>query len=158
MDGKIIRFVTSPRTARKINTIFPKSKYYNKLYNALKIFTQVKNFQKKYNPIITSEFSVDDITMKEINGIFIRTQCELHNLPFKLSTTKFIETDYLEPYWDDYSIAKSPKYIMISKEYFLININKTHNIIELDNLEKFKENQKKVKIYNVEIPEGFKIL
>ena len=157
MDVKEIRFKSPPRIAYKKNTIFPESKYYNKLHNILKIYTKQKNIEKKYSESNISKFLNEEIFKKEINDVFIKTQCKLNNLQIKLSGNKYIETDYLLPFWDEFSISNAPKYVLVSKKYILIDINETYNIIELTNLEKYREDKSKVKIHKIILPQGFKI-
>lgn len=159
MEEKIIRFKTSPRIAHKRHSIFPESKYYNKLHNSLRIFTKFKKLSKR---IDDKRFEHEDermqqIVKNEINNVFIKTQCKLHELPIKLYGNKFIETDYLEPYWDDYSLEKSPKYVVISKQYVLLDIKDKYNIIELENWDLHKKG-KKIKIHEIILPQGYEIL
>lgn len=99
MDVKEIRFISAPRIAYKKNTIFPESKYFNKLHNILKIYTKQKNIENKYSESNILKFSNEEIFKKEINDVFIKTQCKLNNLQIKLSGSRHIKTDYLLPYW-----------------------------------------------------------
>lgn len=156
-EEKIIRFKTSPRIAHKKHSIFPESKYYNKLHNLLRIFTKLKNMSKSINDVRLLDDRNLKIIKDDINDVFIKTQCKLHQLPIKLYGNKFIETDYLEPYWDEYSIEKSPKYVLISKQYVLLEVNEAYNIIELKNWNLHKEG-KRVKIHKVILPQGYKII
>ena len=157
MELKTIRFKTGPRIAHKRNSIFPDSKYYNKLHNTLKIYTKQKNIEHKYlhNNL---NFPNDEIFKNEINDVFIKTQCKLHNLPLKLYGNKYIETDYLEPYWDEFSIENSPKYVLVSKKYALINEIDAYYIIEQKNVKKYFENESKVKVHKVILPQGYSII
>lgn len=158
MEEKIVRIKTSPKIAYKRNSIFPESRYYNKLYNNLSLYTKAKNIGRKFNDIrLLNDEKTFELFKNEINDIFIKIQCKLHNLPIKLYGNKYIETDFLEPYWDKYCIEKSPKYVIISKKYILLNIDEAYNIIEYRNWQSHKEG-KKVKIYKLILPQGYEII
>ena len=150
MEEKIIRFKSSPRIAHKRLSIFPESRYYNKLHNALRVFTKLKNLSRKFNDQRFEDERSQQIIKKEINDVFILTQCKLHDFPIKLYGNKFIETDYLEPYCDEFSLEKSPKYVLISKQYVLIDEIEAY-------IDKFEQAFKSINVSKVKVGKVRKI-
>ncbi len=157
MEERIIRFKTSPRIAHKKHTFLPRSKYYNKLYNSLSLFTKSKNLLMKIGSESWNDPRNEELTKNDINDVFIKTQCKLYELPIKLYGNRFVETDYLEPYWDEFGSDKAPKYVLISKEYLLVEKNEYVNVLELKNYDAFKKGQK-VKIHQITLPKDYEII
>ena len=161
MKYKIIRFKSNPKYIMRRKSIFPNSKYHNKLFSYLEIFSKHKSLESKINDQKFSGFPIFDLTKKEINNIFILNNCNLLNFPIKLYGNKFIETDYIEPFWNENLSKKYHSYIMISKPYVLLEAENTEvneiNIIEYQRLSAYLE-QKPVKIYNLKKSENFEII
>jgi len=161
MNYRIIRFKSKPKYILRRKSFFPNNKYHNKLFTLLEIFSKHKNLKSKIKDRKFLDFPIFDITKKEINDIYILNNCNLSNFSIKLSPNKFVETDYIEPFWNENFAQKHQSYKMISKQYILLEIESNNSdeiqIIECKRLSAFLE-QKPVKIYNLKLSENFEIL
>lgn len=142
-------------------SIFPNSKYYNKLFNALEIFSKHKSLEAKINEKKFSDIPIFEITKKEINNVFILNNCNLINFPIKMNGTKFVENEYIEPFWNENITKKYQAYIMVSKPYILLesqnNVENEIHIIEYKRLIAYLE-KKPVKVYVLKKSENFEII
>lgn len=159
MSEKIIRFKSSPRIAVKIDSVFPNSRYHNKLYNSLKTFAELNELGKDLDFNEFSSSKIFDITKNDINTMFILRNCNLLNFPIRLGSNKFVETDYIEPYWDESVLKNSPEFTMTSKKYILLDLISPRVIkfIEYKRFDAYK-NGKNVKVYEFELPDDIQIL
>lgn len=161
MNYKIIRFKSNPKYILRRKSFFPTNKYHNKLFNILEVFSKHKNLESKIKDKKFLDFPIFDVTKKEINDIYILNNCNLLNFPIKLSANKFVETDYIEPFWSENLLQKHQSYKMISKQYILLERESNNSgeiqIIECKRLSAFIE-QKPVKIYSFKLSENFEIL
>ncbi|CAI8305924.1 MAG: Uncharacterised protein [Flavobacteriaceae bacterium] len=146
---KIIRFKTNPINLERRESYMPNSKYWNKLYEICKLYSNAKRLGINY------ENQTDDTFIKMMNTPTVLRNCNLMYLPISLDASKFIETEKIFPYVDSLVKRSKPQYLMLSKQYVLIDYKKQGDIesltvVEYKRLEALLNN-KRVKEYNIEV-------
>lgn len=153
---KTVRFKSRPQKIRKKSSIYPNSRYNNRLLNILRNYSIIKSIEAKTRNEGLFQSDIFEMVKKEINNPYILNNCGLLQFPIRLTGNKFMETEYIEPCWD--GETSTPFFNMISIPYIIVEQNKEDfEIIEFKRLKAFNEN-KPVKKYEIVIPSGFEVI